>query len=150
MFEKLVNTFANCFKIPELKSRIIFTLTLLGICRLIAWIPVPGLEVSALRDFLNSTASMNIQILCTSNAIVGKRFSLSPWIRDSGQADKVTFSPTGLILKSLMPFQTWNYRQYWADFHFKAVASGNATFQLIRDGELIDQVTVPVSLPVSL
>ena len=54
MLTAIANTFANCFKIPELKSRIIFTLLVLGICRLIAWVPVPGLEVGALKQFLAS------------------------------------------------------------------------------------------------
>ncbi|MSU61447.1 MAG: preprotein translocase subunit SecY [Pedosphaera sp.] len=57
MLAVIVNTFSNCFKIPELKSRIIFTLLVLGICRVIAWVPVPGLEVSLLKDFLMSSAS---------------------------------------------------------------------------------------------
>ena len=35
MFAAIVNTFANCFKIPELKSRILFTLVVLAICRLV-------------------------------------------------------------------------------------------------------------------
>ena len=34
MFRNIVNTFSNCFKIPELKSRIIFTVVVLAICRL--------------------------------------------------------------------------------------------------------------------
>ena len=44
MFRNIFNTFANCFKIPELKSRILFTLALLGICRLMAYIVIPGRE----------------------------------------------------------------------------------------------------------
>ena len=51
MLAAIANTFANCFKIPELKSRIMFTLLLLGICRVIAYIPVPGLDASALRAY---------------------------------------------------------------------------------------------------
>jgi preprotein translocase subunit SecY len=33
MLANIASTFANCFKIPELKSRILFTLVVLGICR---------------------------------------------------------------------------------------------------------------------
>ena len=33
---------ANCFKIPELKSRILFTLLVLAICRLVAVVRIPG------------------------------------------------------------------------------------------------------------
>jgi preprotein translocase subunit SecY len=56
MFTAIANTFANCFRIPELKSRIIFTLLLLGICRIIAWVPVPGLDASALRAYFDANA----------------------------------------------------------------------------------------------
>ena len=55
----IVQTFSNCFKIPELKSRIIFTLLLLSICRLIALVPVPGLDGALLSDFLAQTAEQD-------------------------------------------------------------------------------------------
>jgi preprotein translocase subunit SecY len=48
MFRSIVNTFANCFKIPELKSRIIFTVVVLMVCRLTAYIHIPGLDATAL------------------------------------------------------------------------------------------------------
>jgi preprotein translocase subunit SecY len=49
MFRSIVNTFSNCFKIPELKSRIIFTVVVLAICRLTAYIHIPGLDATALN-----------------------------------------------------------------------------------------------------
>lgn len=51
MLANIFNTFANCFRIPELKSRILFTLIVLAICRLTAMIPVPGLDGQALADY---------------------------------------------------------------------------------------------------
>ena len=48
MLASLANTFGNCFKIPELKSRIIFTMAILAVCRLIAYIRVPGLDAEVL------------------------------------------------------------------------------------------------------
>jgi preprotein translocase subunit SecY len=57
MFANIVNTFANCFKIPELKSRILFTLMVLAICRLLAWVPVPGLDAGALRAHFANAAN---------------------------------------------------------------------------------------------
>lgn len=51
MIASIFNTFANCFKIPELKSRILFTLMLLAIARLTAAIRVPGLDGQALADY---------------------------------------------------------------------------------------------------
>jgi len=53
MFRNLLNTFANCFKIPELKSRILFTLGLLAVCRLLAVIRIPGLNGDALSAFFS-------------------------------------------------------------------------------------------------
>ena len=53
MLKTILNTFANCFKIPELKSRIVFTLIVLGICRVISMIPVPGLDGAALAAYFD-------------------------------------------------------------------------------------------------
>ena len=57
MLAAIANTFANCFKIPELKSRIIFTLIILGICRVAAMIPIPGLDGAALAEFFAKNAT---------------------------------------------------------------------------------------------
>src|SRR5207244_1110391 len=56
MLGAIANTFANCFKIPELKSRIIFTVLLLGICRVMAWITIPGLDGGALMRYFEAHA----------------------------------------------------------------------------------------------
>ncbi len=55
MLASILNTFANCFKIPELKSRIFFTLIVLGMCRVVAYIPIPGLDGGALSRFFEQT-----------------------------------------------------------------------------------------------
>src|SRR2546430_13419265 len=57
MIKNLINTFANCFKIPELKSRILFTLLLLGVCRLVAMVPIPGLNGALLAKFMEEKAA---------------------------------------------------------------------------------------------
>ena len=57
MFANILNTFGNCFKIPELKSRIIFTLVVLGICRLVSMIPVPGLDGALLADYFSKATA---------------------------------------------------------------------------------------------
>src|SRR5689334_513975 len=49
MFSSIANTFSNCFKIPELKSRILFTTAVLAICRLAAYVRLPGLDGAALQ-----------------------------------------------------------------------------------------------------
>jgi preprotein translocase subunit SecY len=52
MFRNIINTFSNCFKIPELKSRILFTVAVLAICRLMALIPIPWLNGAALAKWM--------------------------------------------------------------------------------------------------
>jgi preprotein translocase subunit SecY len=54
MFRSIFTTFGNCVKIPELKSRILFTLGVLTVCRLIAWIRIPGLNGTALHNYFAS------------------------------------------------------------------------------------------------
>ncbi len=53
MFRSIANTLGNCFKIPELKSRILFTLGLLAVCRLLAVIRIPGLNGAALSEYFS-------------------------------------------------------------------------------------------------
>ncbi len=56
MLAAIANTFSNCFKIPELKSRILFTLMVLAVCRLEAVVRIPGLDGQALTAYFNSRA----------------------------------------------------------------------------------------------
>jgi preprotein translocase subunit SecY len=71
MFRSIANTFANCFKIPELKSRILFTLGVLAICRLMAWIRIPNLNGAALTDFFQHTAQSGGGLLGMYNTFAG-------------------------------------------------------------------------------
>ena len=48
----VVNSFKNIFRIPELKSRIFFTLALLAVYRIGAHIPTPGIDGLELSKFL--------------------------------------------------------------------------------------------------
>ncbi len=50
----MLSAFVNTFKIAELRQRILFTFGLIFICRLIAAIPLPGVDAAALRDFIAS------------------------------------------------------------------------------------------------
>jgi preprotein translocase subunit SecY len=59
MFKKIASTFANCFKIPELKSRIIYTLIVLAVCRVIAMIPIPGINGALLQEHFDKLARNN-------------------------------------------------------------------------------------------
>ncbi len=50
MFEK----FANIFRIPDLRKRVLFTLAMLAIYRLGGHIPTPGVNTKALEQFFNN------------------------------------------------------------------------------------------------
>ena len=56
MIGQLFNTLANCLKIPELRSRILFTALVLAVARVIALTPVPGLDGSKLALYFAETA----------------------------------------------------------------------------------------------
>lgn len=53
----MLKTFANLFKIPELRTRIFFTIGLVAIARLLAMIPTPGVDWSAVLALQNAVAS---------------------------------------------------------------------------------------------
>lgn len=59
MLGQLFNTFANCLKIPELRSRIIFTALMLVVCRLVAMTPIPGLDGALLAQYFEQQAAQN-------------------------------------------------------------------------------------------
>ena len=48
----MLSAFTNSFKIPELRQRILFTLGLVFICRLMARLPTPGVDAIALRELI--------------------------------------------------------------------------------------------------
>ncbi len=52
MLERLITSFQNILKIPELRSRVLFTLALLVVYRIGAHIPTPGINNDELATFL--------------------------------------------------------------------------------------------------
>jgi len=52
VFERLLTSFQNIFKIPELRTRVLFTLTMLAVYRIGAHIPTPGINGESLSKFL--------------------------------------------------------------------------------------------------
>ena len=52
----MLSAFANTLKIPELRKKIFFTLGLIFICRLIAQVPTPGVDASALQAMMEEVA----------------------------------------------------------------------------------------------
>jgi preprotein translocase subunit SecY len=59
MFEK----FANIFRIPDLRRRVLFTAGILAVYRLGAHITTPGVNVAALQNFFNSQAGSSLGLI---------------------------------------------------------------------------------------
>jgi len=54
---KLWQSLANSWKIPELRKKLLFTAAMIAIYRFGAHVPVPGVDVKALENFFNSGAA---------------------------------------------------------------------------------------------
>ena len=52
----MLSAFTNSLKIPELRQRIFFTIALIFVCRLVAVIPTPGVDASALQAIVDRMA----------------------------------------------------------------------------------------------
>ncbi|HYK36786.1 preprotein translocase subunit SecY [Alloacidobacterium sp.] len=59
MFEK----FANIFRIPDLRKRVLFTAAMLAVYRLGAFIPTPGVNATALEHFFDSQAGSSLGLV---------------------------------------------------------------------------------------
>jgi preprotein translocase subunit SecY len=62
----MLSAFANCFKIPELRQRIIFTLCVIVVVRIGAAIPCPGINTEILARFFHSVIAKD-----PNNSVVG-------------------------------------------------------------------------------
>ena len=86
MFRSIANTLGNCFKIPELKSRILFTIMLLAVCRLTAYIVIPGIDGQALAKFFAENSQGGLLVMyntfaggATGNCAIGA-LGIMPYI----------------------------------------------------------------------
>lgn len=50
----MLSSFANCFKIPDLKKKILFTLGIIFVYRIGSFIPTPGINSAALGQFFDN------------------------------------------------------------------------------------------------
>ena len=68
----MLSAFTNSFKIPELRNKIFFTLSMLFVARIGANIPLPGVDPTPLQDFFaDQTASGSAGVLGLYNMFTG-------------------------------------------------------------------------------
>jgi preprotein translocase subunit SecY len=53
----MLNALMNCFKIPDLRRKIMFTIGMLMVYRIGYWVPVPGVDQQILKDFFEQETS---------------------------------------------------------------------------------------------
>jgi preprotein translocase subunit SecY len=53
----MLSAFSNCLKIPELRTRILYTLGLVFICRVVESVPTPGVDAAALKAVIDRVHS---------------------------------------------------------------------------------------------
>ena len=63
MLERLVTSLQNIFKIPELRSRVLFTLAMLAVYRIGAHVPTPGINNEELFKFLTERGGALMEYL---------------------------------------------------------------------------------------
>ena len=65
----MLNAISNAFRVPELRKRIIFTLGMIALYRLGAYIPVPGVDIAAAKALVNSNAALGLLGLFSGGAL---------------------------------------------------------------------------------
>jgi len=67
----MFSAFVNCFKIPELRQRILFTLSMIFIARVGANIPLPGINPLPLQEYYDSLKGSGGNLLGLYNMFTG-------------------------------------------------------------------------------
>ena len=59
----MLEKFLNIFRIPDLRKRVLFTLGILAVYRLGAWIPTPGVNTHQLEMLFNSQSGSALGLM---------------------------------------------------------------------------------------
>jgi len=65
----MIEAIANAFKVPDLKRRILFTLAMIAVYRFGAHVPVPGVDVKALKTLFEQTPILGFVDLFAGGAL---------------------------------------------------------------------------------
>ena len=68
----MLQSFQNCFKIPELREKILFTVGILVIYRIGGQITVPGVQVAVIQEFFSNSGN---ELLGMYDMFVGGNFT---------------------------------------------------------------------------
>lgn len=65
----MIAAIANAFRVPELRRKIIFTLIIIGLYRIGAHIPVPGIDIEAVKALVEGQAVLGLLNLFSGGAL---------------------------------------------------------------------------------
>ena len=65
----MITAIANAFRVPELRRRIIFTLSIIAVYRIGAHIPVPGVDLDRVQDIIEGQAALGLLNLFSGGAL---------------------------------------------------------------------------------
>jgi len=65
----VITAIANAFRVPELRRRIIFTLSIIAVYRIGAHIPVPGVDLDRVQDIIEGQAALGLLNLFSGGAL---------------------------------------------------------------------------------
>ncbi|MPZ73632.1 MAG: preprotein translocase subunit SecY, partial [Nitriliruptorales bacterium] len=71
----MLRAFTNAFKIPDLRGKILFTLAIIAVYRLGAFIPIPGVDFAVLQDVLRQAGENSGGIQALLNMFSGGAFA---------------------------------------------------------------------------
>ena len=71
----MFSTLANAWKIPELRKKLMFTMLVLLVYRLVSAIPVPYIDQDALAQAFTATGTLSNTILGMFNVMSGSALS---------------------------------------------------------------------------
>ncbi len=65
----MITALANAFRVPELRKKIVFTLIIIGVYRIGAHIPVPGINIEAVKQLVEGQATLGLLNLFSGGAL---------------------------------------------------------------------------------
>ena len=66
---RLIQAAIDAFSVPDLRAKILFTLGMLALYRLVAHIPIPGLDAGALDDLFRNNQLLGFLDLFSGGAL---------------------------------------------------------------------------------
>ena len=83
---KIITPFINAFKIPDLRKKIVFTLFIFAVFRFIAYVPLPGVDITALRKLFTQNQFLALLNMFSGGTLINfsiMALGLNPYINAS-------------------------------------------------------------------